>query len=622
MIKVIYKILILIIFLGVFPKSYLAQKNMFQNKIRLAKSFEARGQIEEAEKIYKQLHNSEPVNYQFYNSLFKNLISQKKYDEALFLAEKQIVISSNKVNLYGDLGSVYFLKGEDKKAIEIWDEALELEPNNSFAYRTIADYLFEYRILDKAVEVLQLGNEVADDKTMFSYEIANLFSLTMKYEEATFEYCKILETKPKQINLVKTKILAYVNNNQATEPTLKTVRKIYEDEEKIVYLQLLAELYLYTNKQDQALNTSIKIEEETSRNGSVVFTFAQQASRLGNFNVASQAYLHLIENYPSSALFSESEISYARSLEAELNNKAQNETSWKPVVIPDSKYDEQYKKLISAYKKLSEKYEKNKIGWEAEYRMARIYFDNLLDLDKSNSIFNNIINEVKSFQFIEEAKYGLAQIAIKNGDLEKADSYLSSILNNRMAKPELKTKTNFLLAKTKLWNGLFSESIEHLNKVKANSKDKNVNDALQYLLLVNTFKNDSTNLFSFFNADYLVRKNNYVAAAAEFKKLAQSENLFLLKDFAALHYAELQLALNNYQEAVIFLEEVSNCDKDNIYKDRFLYLLGSNYYYGLKNGTKALVALTQIFDEFPNSIYFNKARKIISEINEGVKETI
>ena len=80
--------------------------------------------------------------------------------------------------------------------------------------------------------------------------------------------------------------------------------------------------------------------------------------------------------------------------------------------------------------------------------------------------------------------------------------------------------------------------------------------------------------------------------------------------------------MNNYEEAVIFLEEVSNCDEDNIYTDRFLYLLGSNYYYGLKNENKALEPLTRIFENFPNSIYYNKARKIISEINEGVNRNL
>ena len=50
--------------------------------------------------------------------------------------------------------------------------------------------------------------------------------------------------------------------------------------------------------------------------------------------------------------------------------------------------------------------------------------------------------------------------------------------------------------------------------------------------------------------------------------------------------------------------------------------MGSNYYYGLNEQNKALEPLTKIFDEFPNSIYFSKARKIIGEINLGVGKSI
>jgi tetratricopeptide (TPR) repeat protein len=154
------------------------------------------------------------------------------------------------------------------------------------------------------------------------------------------------------------------------------------------------------------------------------------------------------------------------------------------------------------------------------------------------------------------------------------------------------------------------------------AKEKIVNDALEYSLILNTFKSDSSNLFSFTNADYLVEKKNFNDALLKFEGLAKNKDLFLLKDFAALRYAELLLALNNYKEAGIFLEEISNCDEDNIYKDRFLYLLGSNYYYGMNNPDKAVDPLSRIFNEFPNSIYFSKAVKIISEINARVGSTL
>jgi len=615
-------ILNIILLFSVFLNNSNSQTYNYPNQLRLAKTFETRGQLEEAEKIYADLYYKQPQNYQFYSSLFKIFSRQKKYDKALSLVKNQIEISKSKVSLYGDLGSVYFLLGKEKEATRVWDEALDFEPKNAFAYRTIANSLIENRLLERAIEVLKKGNAVSEDKTIFSYDIANFYSITMKYEEATKEYCKILDQKPKQLNLIKNKILGFINSNQATEPTLKTVREIYENEENIIYLRLLAKLYSRTNNDFKALDAIIDIEEQTTKNGSAIFTFAQQSDRDGNHKIASLAYKNIVDHYPSSALFPEAEIGYTRSLESDLNNKSRINLDWKPLSFNESISVGEYKNLLKAYQNLVIKYPQNKIGWEAEYRISRIYLDNLKDLSKADSIFNKILAEMKSLQYIKEAKFGIAQILIKNDDLIKSEMYLRQVSDSRSVSSELKIRADFLLAKIQMWKGKFSESIELFRVINQNLDDDNTNDALQYSLILNTFKNDSTNLFSFINSDYLLERKKYSEALLEFKKLAENDNLFLLKDFAAIRYAELLLALNNYQEAGIFLEEVSNCDEVNIFKDRFLYLLGSNYYYGLKDYDKARESLTKLFEEFQNSIYYSKAIKIISEINERVGNTL
>ena len=605
-----------------FSSILFSQNNLIQNRLRLAQNYEVRGQLEEAEQIYLELYRTQSQNYQIYNSLFNLKLKLKKYDEAKVLVEKQIKISNSKVNLYGDLGSVYFLMGDEKKAAQVWNEALELEPENPFAYRIIANYLIENRDLETAIEVLNKGNEKSDDKTMFSYDVANLYSIVMNFEAATREYCKILSQKPKQLNLVQNKIIGYLNANKAAEPTLNTIENIYEDEEKVVFLELLANLSSRVNNDSKALELTILLDKKTSNNGSVIFNFGQKSGRSKKYKIASKAYEYIINNYKSSALYSESEIGYTKSLESELDNIPTRLDSWKPINFGAIGNLEEYYKLLTAYENLVEKYPISKVGWEAEYRTGKIYLENLKQFRKADSVFNKILDEMKSLQYIGDAYMGLAQIAIKENRLNEAEKLLNKVLSSKMTKNEILSNAQFLLAKTKMWRGDFTESINIFNETVKNTKEESVNDALEYLLILNTFKNDSTNLFSYIKSDYLVEKNEIDSAIAKFKLLADNQNLFLLKDFAAIKYAELLIALNNYQEASIFLDEVSNCDEDNIYLDRFLFLSGSNYYYGLNNSSKALQSLNRIFEEFPNSIYFNKARKIITEINTGVGNSL
>lgn len=615
--------LLLFIFVALFSTTINGQNSSIENQMRLAKNYEVLGKLDEAEEIYAQLYSSQSNDYIIYNSLFQIRLKLKKYAEAKKIVEHQITLSNSKVSLYGDLGSVYFLMGDEELASETWNNALKLEPENPFAYRTIANYLIENRDLETAIEVLQEGNKVSEeDKTIFSYDIANLYSLTMKFEEATEEYCKILIKKQKQLSLIENRILGYIYANKATEPTLRTIESIYKDQESSILLELLIDLYLKTKNNDKALETAILLEKKSTNNGSNIFNFAQKSERYRSLKIAADAYNYIIKNYKNSALYSQAEIGYAKSLEAELDIKSYVQDDWKPLGFADKKNVDEYRKLIIAYSNLISKYPQSNVGWEAEYRTGKIYLDNLKEFSKADSIFNKILDEMKSLQYIGEAYLGLSQIAIFNNNLANAKKYLSKILQNRMIKDELREKAQFLLAKTEMWSGSFTESINLFKSVTKNIKDENVNDALQYLLILNTFKNDSTNLFSFINSDYLVEKKNFELALGEFKKLADNKSLFLLKDFAALRYAELLLALNNYTEASIFLEQISKSDEDNIFLDKFLYLSGSTYYYGLNNNDKAIEPLMRIFDEFKNSIYFSKARKIITEINERVGNTL
>jgi len=612
---------ILTLFLGFSIISF-SQNMSFENQIRLAKSYEQTQNYDDAEKIYRDLLIQKPQAFNVYKGLLSVLLKTKKYDDAVSLINGQIAKNRQNIDLYGDLGSVYYIKGEENKAFETWNDGINIKPENPFSYRIIANYLIENRLIEKAIEILQKGNsKSADDHTIFSYDVANLYSLTMKFKEAAEEYCKIIKAKPKQINLIKNRILGYINSANAEKPTLEAVENFYENEKNVEYLKMLVDLYLRTNNFEKGLEAAKIVEEKTSKNGSYIFHFAQKISILGEHLISAKAYKVVIDEYPNSALLSQAEIGYPREIEYHLKKKFSKTEIWKKYGNPTYDKSEFYK-LIEAYTHLAGKYTNDNVGIEAKYRIGIIFQEFLDNYSKADSIFMQIVQKNKFTEFEPKAEYHLAEINLHNNDLKTAENLLQKVINSRLSKTELLDNAKYLFAKTKMWEGNFTEAISQFNEVKKNTSDENTNDALQYLLVLNTFKKDSLNLFSFINADYLIEREKYKQAAKEFKKLADNKNLFILKDFAAVNYAELLLSLNNYKEAVIFLEEISNCDENNIYKDRFLYLLGASYFYGLNEADRASKTLAKIFEEFPNSIYSGKARAIISEIKTKEKENI
>jgi len=615
--KKILLISILSIILGSYTQIFSQKNNQSNNnKIRLAKTYELSGKLDKAKNIYSELLKQEPNNIQYYKGLNQILLKLKEYSSSIEIIKNRITTEPKNISLFGDLGSTYFLKGEQNKALEIWDKALTIEPENAYAHRLIANYMIENRALENAIEVLNNGNELSKNHIQFSYDIANLYSMTMKYGQATNEYCKILDAKPKQINIIRQRILQYIHTTSADEQTLKIVEDYYSDTDKNSFLELLANLYLKTNKLEKAFNSYSTLEEETTKNGSTLFNFASQVMRMGQNEIASKAYNKIITEYPNSSLIPNAKIGYVKNLEANIakNSDNINQNKWKPMQINIKENFALYKKIIEAYQDLESIYKDNKIGVEAEFRIGIIYLDKLLLYKKAKSIFLQLKNNSIISEFANKSIFQLSRIAILQNDLVTANSYLKKIYSNKRTKQKLKSDAKFLSAKVNMWNNQVDSSIVLLNEVKDDFKDENTNDALEYLLLLNTFRNDSTNLKLFLKADNLLEQNMYNLAAEKFKVLAENKNLLILKDLAALNYAKILIALNYYSKADIFLEKNTDCDVPNIYRDKFLFLWGINFYYGLQQPNKASVVLTKLLDKYPNSIYFEKARKIISEI--------
>jgi len=189
----ILRIFITIVFSAVL---LFAQNNGLQNKFALAQSYENSGDFEKASKIYEELYQREPQNNLYFESLNRTYVQLKNYAASVNIIEQVIERNPNDINLYGLLGSTYYLIGNEDKAFQVWDKPFSfLKPNPMF-YRVIATYAVERRAFNKAIDLFRRGKEISADKIIYSYDLARLYSLTMQYENAAEQYCTILLNDP------------------------------------------------------------------------------------------------------------------------------------------------------------------------------------------------------------------------------------------------------------------------------------------------------------------------------------------------------------------------------------------------------------------------------------------
>jgi tetratricopeptide (TPR) repeat protein len=586
-----------------------------EEKYRLAQSYQNAGQLEKAETLFREISTAQPGNYNYFDSFNRNLISQKKYKESVELINGMILRMPGDFNLFGLLGSTFFMAGDQKSAYESWEKGIEINPESFIAYRVIANYAIENRAFDKAIDFLNRGKKYSDDKGIFTIDLANIYAVTMRFKEAAAEFCTLIARMPEQEQMVKSRMANYLSRPDAIEQTVETVKDYISSKPLPEYYDLLSFVYKSSGHFDEALKVVEESEKRYANNGLQIFLFAQEALRSRSYDSASAAYEFLLKNYPLSGYIPQARIGYAKTLEAILDDKYNAMSgSWKPIPERLPLFADEYKKILSAYREFTESYPDNSVKTEALFRMAEIYRTRLFDYRSADSLYE------KTFQLSPGGSYGTkslilrGMISIINGDLRKGSSFFSETLFRQPVSPNDSAESSFYLAKIKFWEGNFDSSQKLLNEIQKNNSADFTNDALELSLLIIASQKDSLNLLRYAKADLLTIQNKLKEALSEFKALAENQNAFILNDFANIKIAEIFLEENNFSEAIKVLNECSESSKTSIFAEKSTILLAKCYQYGTVDPVKAIETYQKILEKFPNSLYFDRAREEINRI--------
>jgi tetratricopeptide (TPR) repeat protein len=588
------------------------------NRFMLGTSFEQSGEYEKARQIFEELYNGNPANYQYFDALNRVYLQLKDYDNSINIIEDRIKKNEKDINLYGMLGKTYYIKGDENKAFNTWDQALQKTSANQNSYRVMANYAIEMRAFDKAIEYLNKGKSVSDTPRLFSYDLASIYSLTMRFKDAAREYCEIISSNPKQYQLVESRILSYIKKPDALSQTIDVVKN-FEGNDKIVIDYLLARLYMEDDKFDKAFDLYLNIDDKQNNEGSDLFSFANFAYSEKHFNLAAKSYNELIKRHPNSSFVSSAKLGYAKTLEEALNIETSDSAdSWKPFFKIERVDNDKVEKVINAYNELVNLYPRSEVASEALLRIGRILLYKQNDVSSAEKYFDRIIKEYPRSKFISDTYLELANINVLNNDFDSAKNNLSKVIDNRGNGLDKINLARYNLAKVDFYRGDLPSAKRLLAEILSNLKDNIANDAIELSLLLNTTLNDSSNLVLYAKGELLITQGNYKEASSVFEQIASSKRSFMLANRASLKEAETELALNNYDKSISILQEISGQSEQNLYADQALYLLGNIYQYGMKDDTKALEMYEALLAKFPNSLYLDVAREEIIKIRNKV----
>ncbi len=618
--KLIKKFLFLLICAG----SLSAQINQssIENKFRLAKSYEQANDFGKAKVIYEELITLQPWNNQFMYSLNEVYLKTKDFGSSEKLLKEKIQLTPFDVNLYGMLGSTYYQMGEFGKSEGIWDEGLTAGNNPSVSHRVIANYAIENRAFDKAIEILRAGQKLVGDPKTFSYELASIYSATMKFNEAVSEYCFILSEQPTQLDMIKNRIMAFLERPEAAEDAISAVNLWIEKSNLSVHKELLAFLLMQSKKYNDALTIISSLEKETNSNGSLMLNFAQAAFQNKFYETAGKAFQIIIDEYSHSAFASIAKVSFAKTSEAIIDQRIKDKFDWKPYSHFDNSGGGEYDNVINAYYELVQNYAQDNVRNESLYRIGVIYFDKKNELDKAKSVLTELVEKSPLSNYAAAANLKLAEIYVHYDEFDFAAEKCLRVISSAKSSEDQKKSAKLLLAKIEFWKANFNAASAHLSEIILDLNDKNANDAIELAVIINTAKNDSLGLADYAEADKYIHQRKFTDAASSFEKLSNLGNNQILSKLAEYKFAVMLIQTGEYVRAAELLEKISAEDYGRIYSDKSLFLLGQLYEFALGDESNAQKVYSQFLDKFPNSIYFDRCRELLLNLNNKLNNAI
>lgn len=580
-------------------------------KFTLAESLERAGQYEDALNLFEELYLSESSNTQYFNALHRVYLQLKNYAASIDLLENRILEKPDDISLHGMLGSTYYIMGNEEKAYEVWDKALIRTPNNPMMYRIIANYAVERRVFEKAIELYERGKEISDDKVLFAYDLAQLYTLTMQFGKAAEEYCTILDKEPMQRQVIEQMILSYSGKPDALEATILVVED-WSSRSNLSLSYLHARLLTEAKEFEEAFEVYRDIDEEQSNLGKDLYNFAELLSREKNYLMAGRVYGEIIDLYPNSPLIPIAKLGYAKSIEATLiEDYRESLPLWKPY-FHFIKYDsEKIDDVLTAFNEVVEIYANTEAAFEALLRIGLIQFYMQNDPLKASEYFKIVISDGINSKSAGDAFIELGNIALLNGNLDEAELFFSKLIEKTHSDNQRHNLAKFKLARVNLFKQNFDEANNQLAAILHNLKDDSANDAIELSLVLNTTMNDSSNLAHFAEAEFLTEQKKFNEAANKYSLIYQNPQAFVLHSITKLRQAEMMLAEDDFDEAIKLFENIAEEGEKNIYADKALYLLGKTYHSGLGNREKALEIYERLLIEFPNSLYIDEARNEI-----------
>jgi tetratricopeptide (TPR) repeat protein len=583
---------------------------------RLAFQYYSSGEYDKAELYFEKVYTTNN-SFEIFEPYFNTLLALSKAKDAEKMARKQLKINPTDLKIYILIGQSLEKQEKSDKAKDEYDAAIN-KISKSSSYNDInqlAQYFQKFNLNDQAIKTYKAANTAYNNPTLYNANIAVLYGQMGKTELMIETFLDMLEGNENYLTSVQNQITNAIDFEKPLDKVelLKNsvLKRIQANPNKSVYNELLAWVYLSTGNFNGAYTQLRALDKKDNKNGDRVMQLGNTCLNNENYDVAIKCYDFIIEIGNSSKHFSAAKAYKLRALKLKLT-KGGNFTQ---------------EELIDLKKNYEITLET--LGWNA-YSISTI--QDLAGLEayylNNNERAIDILNRALQYAGIDtktraQMKVQLGDVKVLSGDIWDA-SLLYMQVEKDFKEDPIGHEAKFKAAKIFYYTGNFEWAQAQLDVLKASTSKLISNDAMQLSMTISdNYNMDTTQvtMMLFAKADLLIQQHQYSKANQTFDSINNLFPIHSLNDEILIKRAEIAVAQQKYEEAIIFLDEIILKYGNDILADDAIYRIAQIYEFNLQNTEKAAEYYKKIVFDYKGSLYGVEAREKYRKYNTGATDS-
>jgi len=516
----------------------------------------------------------------------------KNYSKLILFLQRRAQSQPPSFPLYRDIGRAYILSGFPDSAGLYFRKAIAIsdDDNKERAYSTIADLYHKFGHYKTEQDLIDSGRASTGDPHFLADKMGDVLAAQREFGAAAEEYLVYMEKDSIAAKIGEEQLISLMRYPESVDTVMAVLAgQIAARKENKRLQNIYGQLLMEQDKFDDAFTYFVGRDSLESESGVEILYFMQECNRRKKYDYTLRAWDYFARYHDRSPL--------------------KNGTQF--VVAEADIATGRYEEALAAYQSIAQDFIRPAHRAEANLNIGLLYKDHLGDPDKARQYLNEVVKTVPGGPYAVQAEQALADIAIREHNLDLADSLYASLLKMELP-PDKAERIEFAQAEVALFRGNFKDASTRFRQIISRyPRGFYVNDAIQYSMIISETLDDApkqTDLFA--SAEYFRYVKETDSLESYLVKICRV-GIPSLAPISYVHLAELYRDQKEYQAATDAVDSLQAQFPDSYFLPYGLKLKADIYMQSSDRQEQALKMYRDLLEKYPTYPFTAEIRDIV-----------